>query len=66
MSDKVAVCITTYNEANTIGALLRRVQGLGYTVIVSDGGSTDRTPQIAAEAGATVLGAPKRTPIAIS
>jgi dolichol-phosphate mannosyltransferase len=49
------ICITTYNEAETIGPLVRRFVRVGWSVVVSDGGSTDGTCTAALDAGATVL-----------
>ncbi|MGE4357497.1 MAG: glycosyltransferase family 2 protein [Candidatus Omnitrophota bacterium] len=53
---KVCVLIPTYNEAKTIGWLVRRIKDLGIKdIIVVDDGSTDNTAQIAQENGAEVL-----------
>lgn len=49
------ICITTFNEAETIGPLVRRFVRVGWSVCVSDGGSTDGTCAAALDAGATVL-----------
>lgn len=62
--NNTAVIITTLNEADTIGDLVRSLRLSGYYVIVSDGGSTDGTAMIAHEAGARVLTANERLPIA--
>lgn len=54
--DDVCVLIPTYNEAATIGDIVESFVSQGYTnVLVVDGHSTDRTPAIAAEAGARVI-----------
>ncbi|HEX8459575.1 MAG TPA: TIGR04283 family arsenosugar biosynthesis glycosyltransferase [Pyrinomonadaceae bacterium] len=55
----VSVIIPTLNEARSLGATLRAVRRLEHgrrvEVIVADGGSTDRTREIAREAGARVI-----------
>lgn len=54
--DAVTVLVPTLNEAPTIQALVRDFVALGYTrVLVVDGGSTDGTPALAEDAGATVM-----------
>jgi glucosyl-dolichyl phosphate glucuronosyltransferase len=51
----VAVIVPTFNRASSLAALLHslcqqeRVDGLRYEIVVVDNGSTDRTPDIAAE-----------------
>lgn len=54
----VSVVLPTLNEAETVGAMVRAVTSLtGLLVdelVVVDSGSTDGTPQIAADAGARV------------
>ncbi|MCM8778707.1 MAG: glycosyltransferase family 2 protein [Candidatus Omnitrophica bacterium] len=53
---KVCVLIPTYNEAKTIGWLIRKVKEQGITkIVIVDDGSTDRTVEIAKENGAEVL-----------
>lgn len=49
-----AVCITTFNEAPTIGKLVRSFRQFDYRVIVVDDGSMDYTMQLALDAGADV------------
>lgn len=57
-SDKVSVVIPTFNEAASIGIVIRELPlGIVNDVIVADGGSTDGTQAIARSAGATVLDA---------
>ena len=65
LSDTVGVCITTLNEADTIGDLVGRLRGMGYDVFIADGGSTDGTIGKACQAGAVVkrMGTTGRTPI---
>ncbi len=57
MSARVAVVIPAYNEATTVPALVQRIRGLmpDAEVVVVDDGSTDRTGELAAAAGARVL-----------
>lgn len=55
-SDDVCVLVPTYNEGETIGAVVRGFVEQGYEhVLVIDGGSTDDTQGIAREAGARVV-----------
>jgi glycosyltransferase involved in cell wall biosynthesis len=58
---RVGVVIPCLNEAEPIGCVVEEVrrQGMG-AVIVVDNGSTDRTAQRAAEAGAIVVSEPHR------
>ena len=54
----VTVIIPTYNEAESIGAVIRELPpDLAAQIIIADGGSTDGTQAIARAAGATVLDA---------
>lgn len=58
----LTVVIPTYNEAAALPALLddlRGQQGVTLQVIVADGGSSDGTPALAAQAGAQVVAAPR-------
>ena len=53
---RIAVLIPTLNEEEAIGSLLARLpSGVVDTVIVADGGSTDRTLERAREMGATAI-----------
>jgi glycosyltransferase involved in cell wall biosynthesis len=54
----VAVVIPTFNEADSIGAVVTALpHDIVDRVIVADGGSTDGTPDIARHAGAEVIAA---------
>ncbi len=64
---KVCIIIPTINEAETIGRVIDEIprqtlEQAGYQVevMVIDGGSTDRTRQIAEERGARVVVEPRR------
>jgi glycosyltransferase involved in cell wall biosynthesis len=58
---KAVLIIPALNEAPAIGLTLERVpRGLYKQIIVSDNGSTDRTAEIARQAGATVVSEPHR------
>jgi dolichol-phosphate mannosyltransferase len=62
---EVGCVITTLNEADTIGELIGRLRGWGFSVFVVDGGSTDGTLARACVAGAAVkrMGSTGRVPI---
>lgn len=58
--ERVSVIIPVLNEEKTIGATLAVLPALApHEVIVVDGGSADRTREIGAQSGATVLSAPR-------
>jgi glycosyltransferase involved in cell wall biosynthesis len=52
---KTCVLIPSYNEAKTIGGIIREIKRMGLFVYVVDDGSTDRTASIAEAEGAVVL-----------
>jgi glycosyltransferase involved in cell wall biosynthesis len=52
---KVVAGIPAYNEAESIGDIIRRALSHVDEVIVVDDGSTDNTAQVASAAGATVI-----------
>jgi glucosyl-3-phosphoglycerate synthase len=61
LGQRIAVCIPTLNEADTIGQIVATIRGnlmdqhpLVDELLVVDSGSTDATRRLAAEAGATV------------
>ena len=58
-ASRVAVVIPAWNEAATVGAVVAALPATAEVVVV-DGGSTDGTVAVAAEAGATVLVEPRR------
>jgi glycosyltransferase involved in cell wall biosynthesis len=53
-SSRVVVCIPAFNEANTIGAIVRKAKKFAYDVVVCDDGSVDNTSKVAEAAGASV------------
>src|ERR1700758_327149 len=55
MRDRVVAVIAARNEENTIQQIIESTQSIVNEVVVVDGHSTDRTRQLAQEAGATVL-----------
>ena len=58
MLRRVAMVIPVWNEAGSIGPLVRELRDTGVgEVIVSDGGSTDGTQDVARAAGARVIDA---------
>lgn len=52
---KTCVIIPTYNEAKTIGELIKQIRSQDLNVVVIDDGSQDNTHRIAEDNGATVL-----------
>ena len=57
----IVVIIPVLNEEDSIGLVLSHIpEGLATAVIVVDNGSTDRTVDIAEEAGAVVVREPRR------
>jgi len=62
MTDRLSVVIPTFNEAANIQRLVRYLldSDPDLEVIVSDGGSTDDTQQLARAAGARVIQSPKK------
>ncbi|MEX0802672.1 MAG: TIGR04283 family arsenosugar biosynthesis glycosyltransferase [Candidatus Binatia bacterium] len=59
VTERVSVIIPVLNEEKTIGVTLAALPALApHEVIVVDGGSADRTREISAQSGATVLCAP--------
>lgn len=52
---KTCVLIPSYNEAKTIGSLVKRIKNKGLDVVVVDDGSIDKTAEIARGSGAYVL-----------
>ena len=54
--EQVCVLIPTYNEATAVGDVIERFRAVGYeNILVIDGGSTDGTQDVAADAGARVV-----------
>lgn len=49
------VAIPSYNEARTIGAIVKDLVGMGLTVLVIDDGSVDHTEVAALDSGAMVI-----------
>lgn len=62
ISDRISVVIPTLDEAETLPSLLRALEPLrarGHEVIVADGGSSDRTRELAAACVDCVVEAPR-------
>ena len=53
--NNISVLIPSYNEARTIGQIVKEVKAQGLSVYVVDGGSSDNTAAIASDAGAIVI-----------
>ncbi len=52
---KAIICLPALNEAESIGLLIRELENAGLDFILSDGGSTDGTVEIARKSGVTIL-----------
>lgn len=50
--------VPAHNEAATVGEVVRRIEAVGYRVLVVDDGSSDSTATAARQAGASVLTVP--------
>lgn len=56
MESQVKIIVPTLNEAKTISQLIQQFRSQGYhNILVIDGGSTDRTRELAQAAGAQVV-----------
>ena len=53
--NRLSVCLVAQNEQENLPRCLRSVQGLADEIIVVDGGSVDRTQEVAREFGAKVF-----------
>ncbi len=60
MTPSITVIIPAYNEAPSIGNVLKDIPDLVSEVIVVDNGSTDNTAQVAQKHGATVYHEPRK------
>ncbi len=52
---RACVVIPAYNAASTIGPLIRHIHTLSLSAIVVNDGSTDKTAEVAVQAGAVVI-----------
>jgi glycosyltransferase involved in cell wall biosynthesis len=52
---KICILIPSFNEAKTVGWLVKSARQMGYSVLVVDDGSQDATAALAAESGAEVI-----------
>ena len=56
--NRLSVCLIAQNEQENLPRVLRSALGIADEIIVVDGGSSDRTPDIAREYGARVVARP--------
>ncbi len=52
---RISLCVITLNEEQDLPRMLKSVEGLAEEIVLVDSGSTDRTLEIARNAGARVL-----------
>src|SRR3989344_2315424 len=52
---KISVVLAVYNEEENIGKCLESVKDLSWEMVIVDGGSTDKTLDIAKEFGARII-----------
>lgn len=57
-TDKILIGLPVYNEAGSIEAMIEAIRKFEYPLIISDGGSTDGSTQIAQNLGVTILHRP--------
>ena len=57
--NSLSVVIPAYNEEKRIARVIHSIKTQGYQVLVVDDGSTDRTAEVAEEAGARVVRIPR-------
>jgi glycosyltransferase involved in cell wall biosynthesis len=59
MPERIAI-VPAFNEEGNVGRVIEEIQAFdaGFEIVVVDDGSTDRTAEVAAEQGATVLRLP--------
>lgn len=55
---KMLVCLPTYQENACVVNMITSIRNLGFEVMVTDGGSTDGTPELAEAEGVQVLSRP--------
>jgi len=60
LNPKITVIIPAFNEASSIGKVIKDIPQNVSEVIVVDNGSTDKTSEIAQQAGATVCYEPRK------
>src|ERR1700687_1418634 len=53
--NRLSICIVAQNEEDNLPRLLKSVSGVAEEIVVLDGGSTDRTADIAQAFGAKVF-----------
>lgn len=53
--NKLSVVLATYNEENNLNKCLESVKDLAWEIIIVDGGSTDKTLDIAKQFGARII-----------
>lgn len=55
MMKTLSVALAVYNEENNLSSCLKSIKELAHEIVIVDGGSTDRTLDIAGEFGAKII-----------
>lgn len=53
--EKISVVLAVYNEEDNLKKCLNAVKDIAFEIVIADGGSSDRTVEVAKEFGATLI-----------